>query len=805
MTLADSTGAYAAELATVTRLIREAGELLLAEAGRPAPRGSSPSKLEVDAELEQLLGDGLVRAFPGDGILAEEHMTRAGSSGRRWVIDPQDGTSDFSAGARETSISIALEARGELVLGAVYVPCVPLVADPELRQLLGEEPLLVTWAAGGPLCRNGAPAAPPPAPDDLERGTVALVSRKVAGERLTRNREALAPARIVPCASIATRLALAAVGAVDVAYTLRNWLSPWDYAGGQALLQGAGGALLDAAGASVGPGHDGSAYVGARNPALARRVLERLARVFPDAIRVRPTARSAPPAPSPAARSGTARDGDGPPLAGDALEEARERVLAAGGRVEPDDSGQGRLVFKLPYGAFPLARDLARQLGAELREGYKRVVLLVPAAAAAATPPPAPARASATASAPAVAATAAAPPVPTSDGSRTPGGIAERGASLLDLIELDHVRRRVLAPERRRSQAEVARLLQAVEAEVARDPERCFAFAPDGHATLTTTRGTWSAGRFETPTIGELEARLAAHPRETAPTLTLSVLLGADPLTDVATLQATADGATLFQVASQFNCLEAPGAHLVPVADYVHDPTQGPRAAVSAFPGTFQRHYRAPDPDGARFVQGAGGALDLLATALGDAARTVHGYLRLQDVRDPAAVVAALESRLDQVRVGLQEDVQVVLGHDWGGPVLGVPRIAQAFTSTLALGGYSTRHTGHPHAEALCRGLLRAAYLGTLLGAAALRQRRAVLTLIGGGVFGNPHPLIWESILWAADRVAPLLPATLDVVVNSRELANHVPVRELLEATRARGGVVIEVGQAGVTLHRGPT
>ena len=63
----------------------------------------------------------------------------------------------------------------------------------------------------------------------------------------------------------------------------------------------------------------------------------------------------------------------------------------------------------------------------------------------------------------------------------------------------------------------------------------------------------------------------------------------------------------LFQVASQFNCLEAPGSFVVPVADYLHDPTQGPRASVSAFPATLVRHYAAPQPGGQRFVQASNG------------------------------------------------------------------------------------------------------------------------------------------------------------------------------------------------------
>ncbi len=114
--------------------------------------------------------------------------------------------------------------------------------------------------------------------------------------------------------------------------------------------------------------------------------------------------------------------------------------------------------------------------------------------------------------------------------------------------------------------------------------------------------------------------------------------------------------------------------------------------------------------------------------------------------------------------------------------------MAQVFTSTLAGGGYSDRPTASGALRDVCRQLLRGAYLGTLLAAVALGRRVAVLTLIGGGVFGNPPALIWESILWALDEVDRVAPGPLEVFVNGRTLARAVPIDELAAAARARGG-----------------
>jgi hypothetical protein len=82
--------------------------------------------------------------------------------------------------------------------------------------------------------------------------------------------------------------------------------------------------------------------------------------------------------------------------------------------------------------------------------------------------------------------------------------------------------------------------------------------------------------------------------------------------------------------------------------------------------------------------------------------------------------------------------------------------------------------------------------------AAALRQRRAVLTLIGGGVFGNPVPLIWDAIRWAAAAAEPLLPSDLDVIVNGRNLGAHVSRESTLAAARERGGAQLAFARTGL-------
>ncbi len=340
-------------------------------------------------------------------------------------------------------------------------------------------------------------------------------------------------------------------------------------------------------------------------------------------------------------------------------------------------------------------------------------------------------------------------------------------------------------------------VVREVEAEVARDPANTIRFDGRARATVTAAGRTLKAGRFEIPMLWSLRSRAAEAPADGA--LRLLTLYGEHAVTDVGALQAFCDDGTLFQVASQFNCLESPGPYITPVANYFSDPTQGPRASVSAFAGTLVRHYAAPSTDGRRFTQRSDGEqIDLLADVCPrEVASVRNGYLRSAYIDDPAALVEALEHRFEALRVGVHDGVEVSLGANWDGAVPTAHTVAQVFTSTLAAGMYGAGAGEGSALYDVCRYLLRGAYLGTLLAARALGHRTAVLTLIGGGVFGNPTGLIWESILWACDEVARVAPGALDVVVNGRALASAVDPDVLHAESSARGGFTVALPRSG--------
>jgi len=76
----------------------------------------------ADREAERFLRASIEQSFPDDGILGEEEGEKIGTSQRRWIIDPVDGTYSFVHGVPLYAVLIGLEIDGESVLGAVNLP-----------------------------------------------------------------------------------------------------------------------------------------------------------------------------------------------------------------------------------------------------------------------------------------------------------------------------------------------------------------------------------------------------------------------------------------------------------------------------------------------------------------------------------------------------------------------------------------------------------------------------------------------------------------------------------------------------------
>ena len=77
---------------------------------------------EADRSIERAVRAVLAERFPGDAILGEEYGARDGGTGRRWVIDPIDGTRAFISGIPVWMTLVGLEVNGRSLAGLAIQP-----------------------------------------------------------------------------------------------------------------------------------------------------------------------------------------------------------------------------------------------------------------------------------------------------------------------------------------------------------------------------------------------------------------------------------------------------------------------------------------------------------------------------------------------------------------------------------------------------------------------------------------------------------------------------------------------------------
>ena len=77
---------------------------------------------EVDLLCEKEIIDRLRNVFPDHAILAEESGSTQGDKDKKWIIDPLDGSLNYSHGYPCYCVSIGMEHNGELVVGVIYNP-----------------------------------------------------------------------------------------------------------------------------------------------------------------------------------------------------------------------------------------------------------------------------------------------------------------------------------------------------------------------------------------------------------------------------------------------------------------------------------------------------------------------------------------------------------------------------------------------------------------------------------------------------------------------------------------------------------
>ncbi|MEU7711795.1 inositol monophosphatase family protein [Micromonospora chalcea] len=185
----------------------------------------------ADHASERAILDLLARDRPQDAVLAEESGLSAGCSGLRWIVDPLDGTLNFSHGASRYAVSIAVatgcdDGDGQVVAATILQPatgaCLVLDGDGALD---GDVPVTVDREAapGHALVAFAVPNAPGP--------------RRRAYQSLVGVAPLVADLR--NSGSTVCDLAAVARGELDAFVSFDP--APWDVAAGTALVEAAGG------------------------------------------------------------------------------------------------------------------------------------------------------------------------------------------------------------------------------------------------------------------------------------------------------------------------------------------------------------------------------------------------------------------------------------------------------------------------------------------------------------------------------------------------------------------------------------
>jgi hypothetical protein len=305
----------------------------------------------------------------------------------------------------------------------------------------------------------------------------------------------------------------------------------------------------------------------------------------------------------------------------------------------------------------------------------------------------------------------------------------------------------------------------------------------DGRRIRSLVNGkSYGIGEFELAPLQTLRER-AQSAGGTSGRRTVSVVTG-----DVRRMHQSPEYAgALFQVASQFNALEMTHYEVTPehgVTRYEYDHTQGPACAIAAGAATVYRNYFVPVAGGTgqtakRQLDGLAPLGEALSNALGrpiaDLWQMQNGYAMCnrEGLEAISARLATVEpDQIDDLRgklcIAVQSDVEVTDTADGNGPP-----VYQAFCSALPVAYTNVpAHHWHPFATLV----LEAAYEATMCAAVLNAKRGAsnlvLLTLLGGGAFGNEESWIVSAMRRALDLVSSF---DLDVkIVSFREPSRAV-------------------------------
>jgi len=243
--------------------VRLAGKVLLDRFGRVSARKKGPADLVTEADLasQEVVRQTIHKAFPGHLLIGEEDPPDRPSTEQqgdfRWIVDPLDGTTNYFHQVPFFCVSLALECRGEALVGAIYNPISGECFTAAAKQgaFLNGTRLQTSDVRTMPdaLIATGFPPAVVPGIPDLRLfNEIVLVSQSL---RRT--------------GSAALNLAYVAAGRFDAGWSFST--KTWDVAAGALLIQEAGGVVTSFSGGRRPP--DSGEFLVAATPDLHAEIL----------------------------------------------------------------------------------------------------------------------------------------------------------------------------------------------------------------------------------------------------------------------------------------------------------------------------------------------------------------------------------------------------------------------------------------------------------------------------------------------------------------------------------------------------
>ncbi|MEM8882452.1 MAG: inositol monophosphatase family protein [Planctomycetota bacterium] len=256
------------ERAFAVEIARAAGRCTLEYFGRDdlqvEQKENETPVTAADRAAEKLLRARIEERYPEDGVVGEEYGVKESTNGRRWILDPVDGTKSFERGVPLYGVLVGFEVNGVVDVGVIHMPAL----GEEVHARRGDG---ATWVTG---IGTDAERARPARVSTVATPEAGLVCMTSAGgfARIER------PALFLEFSSAFRQMRgwgdcyahlLVATGRAEAA--IDPILEIWDAAPLQVCIEEAGGRFTDRDGRATHHGRSGISTNGLVHDAVMRR------------------------------------------------------------------------------------------------------------------------------------------------------------------------------------------------------------------------------------------------------------------------------------------------------------------------------------------------------------------------------------------------------------------------------------------------------------------------------------------------------------------------------------------------------